>query len=120
MHWKVKTLQSLPLFLSHNRSRKWVSFSPFICVVFPGETVATPPYLCYRRVLQWIMKWIMQMSHNIFILTKVEVHAPVPGIYEYAKKRKKKNPPELAGMCYHLMKINFTVLCCVWAHLFIC
>lgn len=64
--------------------------------------MATPPYLCYCRVLQWIMKWIMQMSHNIFILTKVEVHAPVPGIYEYANKKK----PELAGMCYHLMKIN--------------
>lgn len=63
--------------------------------------MATPPYLCYRRVLQWIMKWIMQMPHNIFILTKVEVHAPVPGIYEYANKK-----PELAGMCYHLMKIN--------------
>lgn len=55
--------------------------------------MATPPYLCYRRVLQWIMKWIMQMPHNIFILTKVEVHAPVPRIY-------------LAGMCYHLMKRN--------------
>ena len=77
-------------FLSHNRSRKWVSFPPFICVAFPGETVATPPYLCHRRVLQWIMKWIMQMPHNIFILTKVEVHAPVPGIYEYANNKKKK------------------------------
>lgn len=66
--------------------------------------MATPPYLCYRRVLQWIMKWIMQMPHNIFILTKVEVHAPVPGIYEYANNKKK---PELAGMCYHLMKINW-------------
>lgn len=30
------------------------------------------------------MKWIMQMAPNIFILTKVGVHAPVPGIYEYA------------------------------------
>lgn len=30
------------------------------------------------------MKWIMQMSPNIFILTKVGVHAPVSGIYEYA------------------------------------
>lgn len=67
--------------------------------------MATPPYLCYRRVLQWIMKWIMQMLHNIFILTKVEVHAPVPGIYEYANNKKKKKT-ELAGMCYHLMKIN--------------
>lgn len=108
MHWKVKTLQSLPLFLSHNRSRKWVSFPPFICVAFPGETVATPPYLCYCRVLQWIMKWIMQMSHNIFILTKVEVHVPVPGIYEYAHILK------MAGMCYNLMEMNsndcYTVL----------
>lgn len=70
--------------------------------------MATPPYLCFRRVLRWIMKWIMQMPHNIFILTKVEVHAPVPGIYEYANKKKKKikKNPELAGMCYHLMKIN--------------
>lgn len=100
MHWKVKTLQSLPLFLSHNRSRKWVSFPPFICVAFPGETVATPPYLCYCRVLQWIMKWIMQMSHNIFILTKVEVHVPVPGIYEYTHILK------MAGMCYNLMEMN--------------
>lgn len=41
------------------------------------------------------------MPHNIFILTKVEVHAPVPGMYEYAKKTK----PELAGKCYHLMGI---------------
>lgn len=47
-----------------------------------------PPYLCYCRVLQWIMKWIMQMPHNIFILTKVEVHELVPGIYEYEKRRK--------------------------------
>lgn len=115
MHWKVKTLQSLPLFLSHNRSRKWVSFPPFICVAFPGETVATPPYLCYCRVLQWIMKWIMQMSHNIFILTKVEVHVPVPGIYEYAHILK------MAGMCYNLMEMNSndcsnycTVLCLVF------
>lgn len=52
--------------------------------------MATPPYLCYRRVLQWIMKWIMQMSHNIFILTKVEVHVPVPRIYEYANNEEKK------------------------------
>lgn len=64
--------------------------------------MATPPYLCYRRVLQWIMKWIMQMPHNIFILTKVEVHSPVPGIYEYVNTKKS----ELPGMCYHLMKIN--------------
>lgn len=67
--------------------------------------MATPPYLCHCRVLQWIMKWIMQMSHNIFILTEVEVQAPVPGIYEYANKKKEKKT-ELAGMCYHLMKIN--------------
>lgn len=71
MHWKVKTLQSLPLcFLSHNRSRKWVSFAPFICAAFPGETVATPPYLCHRRVLQWIMKWIMQMSPQYIHINK--------------------------------------------------
>lgn len=45
------------------------------------------------------------MPHNIFILTKVEVHAPVPGIYEYANEKNKKKP-ESAGMCYHLMKID--------------
>ena len=45
------------------------------------------------------------MPHNIFILTKVEVHAPVPLIIQ-DKKKKKKKKPELAGMCYHLMKIN--------------
>lgn len=105
MHWEEETLQSLFFlslffciiiffFLSHNRSRKWVSFPPFICGAFPGETVATPPYLCHRRVLQWIMKWIMQMPHNIFILTKVEVHAPVPGIYEYANNKKRKKEKE--------------------------
>lgn len=97
MHWKGKTLQSLPSsrslplspFLSHNRSRKWVSFPAFICAAFPGETLATPPYLCRRRVPRWIMKWIMQMRHNIFILAEVEVRAPVPGIYEYANKKEK-------------------------------
>lgn len=95
MHWKGKTLQSLPsspsrsFFLSHNRSRKWVSFPAFICAAFPGETLATPPYLCRRRVPRWIMKWIMQMHHNIFILAEVEVRAPVPGIYEYANKTEK-------------------------------
>lgn len=64
--------------------------------------MAAPPYLTHRRVLQWIMKWIMQMPHNIFILTKVEVHAPVPRMYEYERT----NPPEPGGMCYHLMKTN--------------
>ena len=45
------------------------------------------------------------MPDNIFILTKVEVHAPVPGIYEYANN-KIKGATESAGMCYHLMNIN--------------
>lgn len=38
------------------------------------------------------MKWIMQMADNIFILRKVGVHVPVPGIYEYASMYIRNGP----------------------------
>lgn len=88
-----------------------------LSVVFPGETLAACPYLCPRRVLRWIMKWIMQIPHNIFILRKVEVHAPC---HEYTNKE-----PETAAVRYHLMGMVHIITPCFgsvlnllnWLHL---